>query len=333
MALLSFTRTRRYRNFMAKVYGLGASVVLIGALFKINHYPGADIMLIIGLGTEAFIFFFSAWEPPHVEPDWSLVYPELGGMYHGVKGSDLNERKSPTQRLDEMLEKAQIDNETIGRLGDGLEKMSDNVVKLADLSDAATATNDFTSNLQTAAVSAKEFGDIVSKDLDATSSYGESLSNVADGAKSLSNAYLEAADILKSDLDTTEEFSSSVKEATSSANSLAESYAKSSEILSKSVAALDFTAVEGDAYNEQLRRISENLAALNTIYEIQLQGTNKAVESTDKLPAAMGAFLDRLEASTASTTEFTDQMATLTNRMTSLNKVYGNMLTAMNING
>jgi len=333
MALLSFTRTRRYRNFMAKVYGLGASVVLIGALFKINHYPGADIMLIIGLGTEAFIFFFSAWEPPHVEPDWSLVYPELAGMYHGVKGGDLKERKSPTERLDEMLEKAQIDNETIGRLGDGLEKMSENVVKLADLTDAATATNEFTSNLQSAAVSAKEFGEVVSQDLDATSSYGESLSSVADGAKSLSNAYLEAADILKSDLSTTDEFSSTVKSATSSAQSLAESYAKSAEILSKSVSALDFTAVEGDAYNEQLRKISENLAALNTIYEIQLQGTNKAVESTEKLQGTMNLFLDKLEQSTESTSEFSDQMATLTNRMTSLNKVYGNMLTAMNVNG
>jgi gliding motility-associated protein GldL len=308
-------------------------VVLIGALFKINHYPGADIMLIIGLGTEAFIFFFSAWEPPHVEPDWSLVYPELAGMYHGVKGGDLKERKSPTQRLDEMLEKAQIDNETIGRLGDGLGKMSENVVKLADLSDAATATNDFTSNLQAASVSAKEFGDVVSKDIDATSSYGESLSSVADGAKSLSNAYLEAADILKSDLSSTEEFSSSVKDATTSAQSLADSYAKSAEILSKSVSALDFTAVEGDAYNEQLRKISENLAALNTIYEIQLQGTNKAVESTEKLQGTMNEFLDKLERSTESTGEFSDQMATLTNRMTSLNKVYGNMLTAMNVNG
>ena len=78
MGLFDFTKTRRYRNFMAKLYGWGASVVLLGALFKINHYPGADIMLIIGLGTEAIIFFFSAFEPPHVEPDWSLVYPELG---------------------------------------------------------------------------------------------------------------------------------------------------------------------------------------------------------------------------------------------------------------
>ena len=102
MGLFSFTHTRRYRQFMAKVYGLGASVVLIGALFKINHYPGADIMLIIGLGTESIIFFFSAFEPPFVEPDWSMVYPELAGMYHDVKGTDVK-RKSATERLYQAL--------------------------------------------------------------------------------------------------------------------------------------------------------------------------------------------------------------------------------------
>ena len=78
----NLVRSKKFKNFMSKLYGWGASVVIVGALFKINHYPGANTMLIIGLSTEALIFFFSAFEPPHVEPDWSLVYPELAGMYH-----------------------------------------------------------------------------------------------------------------------------------------------------------------------------------------------------------------------------------------------------------
>ncbi|NLF43778.1 MAG: gliding motility protein GldL, partial [Bacteroidales bacterium] len=65
---------------MAKLYGWGAAVVIVGALFKIEHFPGASIMLIVGLGIEALIFFFSAFEPPHAEPDWTLVYPELAGI-------------------------------------------------------------------------------------------------------------------------------------------------------------------------------------------------------------------------------------------------------------
>ena len=333
MGLFNFTKSRRYRNFMAKVYGLGASVVLMGALFKINHYPGADYMLIVGLGTEAIIFFFSAWEPPYVDPDWSLVYPELAGMYHGVKGGELKERKSPTQRLDEMLEKSKLDQSTIDRLGEGMAKLSESAGQLSDLAGAAAATSEFTTNVKSASASTKQFGDIVSKDAQATGEYADSLQGVTDGANSLASAYIRAADVLKGDMNTTEEFAETVKTATTSAQSLADSYHKSAEVLAKSVAALDFTAVEGDAYNEQLRKIAENLASLNAIYEVQLQGTNRAVESSDKLQGTMNAFLEKLEESTASTSEFTDQLATLTNRMGALNKVYGNMLTAMNVNG
>lgn len=333
MGLLSFTRSRRYRNFMAKVYGLGASVVLIGALFKINHYPYADIMLIIGLGTEAIIFFFSAFEPPHVEPDWSLVYPELAGMYRGVEGDELGKRKSATERLDEMFEKAQIDNKTIERLGVGMEKLSENASQFASLTNVAAASNDFTTKLSSAAGSAQKLDAAMSANAEVAVDQANTVRSIKEGAETLSNAYIQAADVLRNDMNATEEFSGSVKAATASAQSLGESYAKSSEILSRSVAALDFTAVEGDAYNEQLRKIAENLAALNAIYEIQLQGTNRAVESSEKLHGSMNEFLEKLEKSTMSTSDFTEQMETLTTRMTSLNKVYGNMLTAMNANG
>ena len=82
--LQKIVESRGYKNFMGKLYGWGASVVIVGALFKITHIKGANEMLFIGLITEAVIFFFSAFEKPHVEPDWSLVYPELAGMYHVV---------------------------------------------------------------------------------------------------------------------------------------------------------------------------------------------------------------------------------------------------------
>ena len=72
---------KKWKNFMAKLYGFGASIVIIGAMFKINHWPGATAMLVVGLSTEAVIFFFSAFEPVHEEVDWSLVYPELAGMH------------------------------------------------------------------------------------------------------------------------------------------------------------------------------------------------------------------------------------------------------------
>lgn len=332
MGLLNFTKTRFYRNFMAKVYGLGAAVVLIGALFKINHYPYADIMLIVGLGTEALIFFLSAWEPPHVEPDWSLVHPELAGMYGSMKGKELKRKKSPTEVLDEMFEKAQIDQETIERLGIGMEKLSENALQLNSVTDAAVISEEFYTNLKAASGTASELSYAFGKEVEATNQYSENMQKVTEGAGSLASAYERAADTVNTDISTTEVFTNTVKAATDSAQSLADSYEKSAEILSKSVSALDFTAVEGDAYNEQLRRIAENLSALNAIYEIQLQGTNKTVESSEQLQVSMNEFLAKLEVSAASTAAFSGQMETLTERMSSLNKVYGNMLSAMNAN-
>lgn len=80
MTLSEFVESKTYKTVMKYVYGWGASVVLLGALFKIMHFPGAGPMLIAGMGTEVLIFFLSAFEPLHEEPDWTLVYPELAGM-------------------------------------------------------------------------------------------------------------------------------------------------------------------------------------------------------------------------------------------------------------
>ena len=115
--MFKFFQTKAGQNFMAKLYGIGASVVILGAMFKILHWPGADIMLTLGLTTEAVIFFISAFEKPHVDYDWSLVYPELTAM-------DDDGNKSPVRELDNMLEKAKVDEDLIQSLGDGLRKVN-----------------------------------------------------------------------------------------------------------------------------------------------------------------------------------------------------------------
>ncbi|MDP3463059.1 MAG: gliding motility protein GldL [Bacteroidales bacterium] len=340
MGLNNFVRSKGYKNFMSKLYGWGAAVVIMGALFKINHYNYANEMLIVGLTTEALIFFFSAFEPPHVEPDWSLVYPELAGMYHGSPvQKELDAKKTPTQKLDDMFKEAKIEAAIFDRLGQGLSKLSDNASKMGDISNAAVATNEFVDNVRTASKSAielsgnyKKASDAINLDAAATTDHVNTLKSASAGAEKLTSAYNQAADILKADMRTTEEFAGTVKSATESAQSLANSYAKSAQILSKSVEALDFTAVDGDAYNQQLRKISDNLAALNAVYEIQLQGSSKSIESTEKLQKTMNEFLDKLTQSSANTAQFSSQLESLSNRMGALNKVYGNMLTAMNVN-
>ena len=118
-----------YKTIMPKVYGIGAAVVIIGALFKILHFNGADEMLMIGLSVEAAIFFLSAFEPAHAEVDWSKVYPELSEDYEApsVSAPRVSNKTgaSLTQQLDASLEKAKIGPELLDSLGKGLTNLAD----------------------------------------------------------------------------------------------------------------------------------------------------------------------------------------------------------------
>jgi len=128
---------------MAKLYGIGAAVVILGALFKIQHWTFADEMLIVGLGTEAIIFFFSAFEKPHAEHDWSLVYPELAGMN--------DDNLSPVRELDNMLEKAKVDGDLIMSLGEGLRKVNKAANGIGSVTDIADSTQEYSKQVTAAA--------------------------------------------------------------------------------------------------------------------------------------------------------------------------------------
>ncbi len=339
MGISNIVRKRGFRNFMAKLYGWGASVVILGALFKINHYPGADYMLVAGLGTEAIIFFFSAFEPPYVEPDWSVVYPELAGLYHDKDDEVIAGKGSAIEQLDNMLEEAKIGPDLIKSLGKGLTNLSENTSKLSDISDAAIATNSYVENINSASQSAGELtesykltAESLKRDAGASEEYINNIKEASSSASGLSQTYNDASELIRKDLSATEEFAGSIKEASESAKTLASNYAKSAEILGKSINALDFSSIDGKAYNEQIGKISDNLAALNSVYELQLQSTNQQVESSAKLQETMNEFLANLNESASKTANFQNQMDALTNNVVALNKVYGNMLSAMNVN-
>ena len=129
-----FVQSEGYKKVMAKVYGWGASVVLAGALFKIQHWPGAAYMLTAGMGTEILIFFLSAFEPLHHEPDWSLVYPELAGVgdedeVEIEEKKPVSSKNSALERFDEMIENAEITPELFERLGAGLQSLNQTTEK------------------------------------------------------------------------------------------------------------------------------------------------------------------------------------------------------------
>jgi len=345
MGLTSFVSSKPYKNFMSKLYGWGASIVIIGALFKIVHLQYANELLFVGLITEAVIFFFSAFEPPHTEPDWSLVYPELAGMYHdGKPGTPGSIKKSPsgksiTQDLDDMLSKAKIGPELIESLGDGMRKMSENVSKMSDVTNTATATTDFVKNVTDAGKSAgelsssyKKVSDVLQQDAATVGEFSTSVKSAAASAGSLATVYNDVSIAIKKEMNATETFSNSLSTATDSANRLAEKYNVSAEMLSKSAEMLNFSALDSKAYNDQLQKISSNLAALNTIYEVQLKSSNEQIESSNKLRTTVGSFVSSMTESSENMVKYQQEIDQLTKRVSALNQVYGNMLTAMNVN-
>jgi gliding motility-associated protein GldL len=329
MGLNNIVKGRGFKNFMAKLYGWGASIVILGALFKINHYQGADIMLIIGLGTESLIFFFSAFEPPHVEPDWSLVYPELAGMYHGVT-TDIEDgrpkKEGLTGDLDKMLSDAKIGPELIQSLGKGLKNLSDNTHKLTDVTDAAFITNAFTEKVKGATASVKNLTESYDKqsqtiqnDINVSEGLVSSVKNVSENASKLSDSYAKASQSISNDLGTTQGFAESMKAVTQSANNLARNYTKSSEIISQSVEALDFTQIKEANYAEQLLKISKNLASLNNVYEQQLKNSQLQSETSGKLNVKFEEFVNNLNHSIDNTTKYKDNIS-------ALNSVFQNQL-------
>ena len=136
------TEANWYKFMMPKLYGWGAAIVILGALFKIENLPGASYMLMAGLGIEAVIFFFSAFEKQHVETDWSLVYPELANM------NDPDAVKRPAQQLDDALAKAKIDNALVESLNEGLRAFGDSAKQLNETVTAASSISEYNEQIQ-----------------------------------------------------------------------------------------------------------------------------------------------------------------------------------------
>ena len=204
----NLVRSKVYKTFRGYLYGWGASVVIVGALFKINHWPGAGPMLIAGMGTEAVIFFLSAFEPPHKEWDWSLVYPELAGMAdeNMIEGEpQVDEDGNPietnaivatskdplTSKLDKMLEDANISPELIDRLGQGMQNLAESANSMNNMASVTAATDKFVSNMDGVA---NQAGRLL-----------ESMQGAPEAISTLSTIYQETAQSLNGEVSYVEE--------------------------------------------------------------------------------------------------------------------------------
>ena len=182
MALIN----KKVMNF---AYGMGAAVVIVGALFKIQHWTGASELLVVGLLTEAFIFALSAFDKPDEDLDWSLVYPELAGgdaKPKSAKKEDATEAQGLlSQKLDTMLKEAKIDGELMASLGNSIKNFESAAKGIAPTVDSLASTKKYSEELTKAAAQMESLNNLYKLQLESASVNAEANKDIAENAAML----------------------------------------------------------------------------------------------------------------------------------------------------
>jgi len=173
------------KKIMNMVYGLGAAVVILGALFKIMHWPYGNGMLIIGLVTEALVFTISAFEKVDSDLDWSLVYPELAG---GESRKDIEAQEAErmlSRKLDNLLNDAKIDGELMISLGRSIRNFEAAAKGIIPASDGIEATNRFSEQMALAAVQMESLNGLYKVQMESASRNVEMNNEITENANRL----------------------------------------------------------------------------------------------------------------------------------------------------
>lgn len=152
-------KSKAGKRFMSMAYGLGAAVVILGALFKITHMEfgplDGNLLLTIGLVTEAFIFALSAFEPIDDELDWALVYPELSGGQAATKKVQKEEATDAegllSKKLDNLLKEAKIDSNLMVSLGESIKNFEGAAKGISPTVDSISAQKKYSEEMSLAA--------------------------------------------------------------------------------------------------------------------------------------------------------------------------------------
>lgn len=175
------SKSKTGKKIMNMVYGLGGAIVIIGALFKIMHWPFGNEMLIVGLLTEAVIFIISAFEAPEEDLDWSLVYPELStGELNASKKNDKNAIEEPkdaegilSKKLDEMLKGANIDSELMTSLGNSIRSFEGAAKGIAPTAEAMSSTKKYSEEMSLAATQMESLNSLYKVQVESSSRQAE----------------------------------------------------------------------------------------------------------------------------------------------------------------
>ena len=190
------------KKFMNMAYGLGAAIVIVGALFKIIHFEigplTGNVMLTIGLVTEAIIFALSAFEPVDDEVDWSLVYPELAGGEAAKKEAQQNPQGVLSKKLDELLKEAKIDGELMASLGESIKNFEGAAKGISPTVDSIEATKKYGQELSLAAAQMESLNSLYKVQLESVNKQASINQESAENAEKLKEQMQSLASNLSS---------------------------------------------------------------------------------------------------------------------------------------
>jgi len=321
MNIGEIVKSKRWKVLMGYVYGWGASLVLIGALFKLQHWNHSGIMLTIGLLTEAFIFFISAFEPPMEQPDWAKVYPELDEDYELVEAG-IESKSDSKNSLETLLNSTNLSPELMTKISKSLVDLSNTASSISDISSATLATDVYVKNLNTASESMMAFSEVNTQ---ANHTLSKSIGDLINNYSSTAHKISETGDSMLSKLhESSVKFTRQMDE---SGNKMAESYSKLSGSIEKGLKELDHNS---STYGDTLHKLTKNIESLNDSYEKQLKGTSEQFHATTKLFDDINQMNQIIVSSAQEMKKYKENAEKLNSHLDALNSIYGNMLGAMN---
>lgn len=244
-----------FDKIMPMIYGIGAAVVIVGAMFKIMHWPFAGPMLVIGLSVEAFIFLMSAFQPTHKDPDWTRVYPQLANDYEGYDEEEEASTTNLTGKLDDMMSKAGLNQDVISKLGSSFTSLSTSVSGLKDISDASSASSEYANNVKSASKSLLEMNKSYAKTVDA-------MGEMANASQDAKEYHGQVQNITKNLGALNAVYEMELQDANSHLKAMNKFYGN----LSSAMESMSDASKDTQQFKDELAKLTKNLGSLNNVY-------------------------------------------------------------------
>ena len=267
MAKQSFLSSPKGKKMVGYAYGFGAAIVIVGALFKILHLPGASVVLTLGMGTEAILFALSAFEDPHKEYHWETVFPQLeGGEGGAILGGAAPAASKAGNSIDDIANAGGLSQSDAQKLNEGIRKLSETANQIADVTAAVSASSNYARNMNAAS--------------DAIASFAATQASLKTSSDSLFASYKTVAESMANVASDAEGYMKEMQGITKNLSAINASYemqvksiSAQTEIvesvnsnLNKIGSAMEAASAQTEQFKDQATKLTQQVSSLNNVY-------------------------------------------------------------------